>query len=158
MSKAKLPEVTETTPFGALLRERRQERGISLAEVAEHTCIRRPFLEALEEDRFSELPGEAYVTGFLRNYANFLGLDGGEVIERYHLRFKKPVAIKPEQPAVKRLPDHWGGRHKFLILAGLLATLAALFLLVRMWGPSPEPVENTASLPTAASGRDAASE
>jgi cytoskeleton protein RodZ len=68
---------------GALLKSRRQELGLSLAEVAERTYIRRAYLEALEADLFESLPGEAYQSGFLRNYAGTLGLEPGSVLRQW---------------------------------------------------------------------------
>ena len=64
---------------GQLLRETRQEKGIALEDVEEHTRIRAKFLEALEEGHYDKLPTPGHVYGFLRNYALYLGLDVSEV-------------------------------------------------------------------------------
>ncbi len=61
--------------LGQWLREAREARGLSLAEVEEATHIRQQFLSALEADEWASLPNEAVGRGFLRNYALFLGLD-----------------------------------------------------------------------------------
>lgn len=60
---------------GFRLHEGRQRTGLSLKEMAEKTCIRRTYLEALEADRFDLLPGEVYAQGFTRIYAKVVGLD-----------------------------------------------------------------------------------
>jgi cytoskeletal protein RodZ len=65
--------------LGELLRETRESKGISLAEVEEVTRIRQRFLQALEEEDFAALPGEVFARGFLRNYAMYLGLDPQQV-------------------------------------------------------------------------------
>ena len=61
--------------IGAELRARREELGYSLKDVAERTRIRKGFIENLEEDRFSSLPGKAYITGFIKVYAGYLEMD-----------------------------------------------------------------------------------
>ncbi|MCB9160823.1 MAG: helix-turn-helix domain-containing protein [Caldilineaceae bacterium] len=68
--------------LGALLNERREAMGISLAEAEAATRIRQKYLAALESDEWHLLPGEVVGRGFLRNYATFLGLEPNEVVER----------------------------------------------------------------------------
>lgn len=68
--------------LGALLRERREAMGVSLAEVEVATRIRQKYLSALEADEWHLLPGEVVGRGFLRNYADYLGLEPNEVIDR----------------------------------------------------------------------------
>lgn len=68
---------------GVRLREAREEQGVTLAQVEQATRIRRVFLEAIEEERFDALPGEVYVKGFIRNYAQFLGLDPEPLLEGF---------------------------------------------------------------------------
>jgi cytoskeletal protein RodZ len=60
----------------AYLRQIRQEKSIRLEEIALQTHIRLVFLQALEEQRFEELPEPVFVQGFIRRYADKLGLDG----------------------------------------------------------------------------------
>lgn len=68
--------------LGALLRERREQRSISLAEVEKATRIRQKYLAAIEADEWHLLPGEVVGRGFLRNYATYLRLDADSLIER----------------------------------------------------------------------------
>ncbi|HCJ09607.1 MAG TPA: hypothetical protein DHW14_00375 [Clostridiales bacterium] len=69
--------------IGRRLRARREELGLSLEEVQAETKIRRKYLEALEAGDESRIPGAVYLKGFLRSYANFLGLDGWELVREY---------------------------------------------------------------------------
>lgn len=69
-----------TLSIGHRLAARRKEQGLSLEQAAEQTKIRTVYLQALEEDRYGDLPGAAYVTGFLRNYARLLEMDGQELV------------------------------------------------------------------------------
>ena len=80
---------------GALLRASRIRCGEELPQVAEALCIRLCHLEAIEEGRFADLPGPAYMLGFVRTYADHLGLDGEEVIRRLRAE-TEIVAAKPE--------------------------------------------------------------
>jgi cytoskeleton protein RodZ len=65
--------------LGQLLRETREEKGFSPEDVEEQTRIRARFVRALEDGNYDELPTPGHVSGFMRNYALFLGLDVGEV-------------------------------------------------------------------------------
>ncbi|CAN5810817.1 hypothetical protein BH10CHL1_BH10CHL1_10400 [soil metagenome] len=76
---ANIPSIQE---LGAMLRERREAMGASLAEVETSTRIRQKYLAALESDEWNLLPGEVIGRGFLRNYSTYLGLDATEAIER----------------------------------------------------------------------------
>ncbi len=62
------------------LRRTRVAHGLSIEDVATILRIRAGFIEAMEEDRFDDLPGPAYISGFLRTYANHLGLDGEQLV------------------------------------------------------------------------------
>ncbi|HJX39255.1 MAG TPA: RodZ domain-containing protein [Anaerolineae bacterium] len=69
--------------FGQLLREAREKKGLSFAQVEEDTRIRQALVEALEEEDFGKLPSGIYRKGLLRSYALYLGLDPNEVMSLY---------------------------------------------------------------------------
>ena len=69
--------------LGQELRAAREQRGVSIADVQAETKIRSRYLEAIEQGRFDILPGDVYTKGFLKSYAEFLGLDGRAMVERY---------------------------------------------------------------------------
>ena len=85
-SNGVLPEEPQET-VGALLRRTRLAKKQDLRDIASFLCIRYQFLEALEENRYKELPGEAYANGFVRSYAAYLGLDPADIIMRYKQEF-----------------------------------------------------------------------
>lgn len=68
--------------LGAMLRERREAMGVTLAEVEVATRIRQKYLSALEAEEWHLLPGEVVGRGFLRNYADYLGMDAQEIMDR----------------------------------------------------------------------------
>lgn len=69
--------------LGELLREAREAKGLTLAQVQEKIRINSQFLDALESGQHHLLPTPVHVRGFLRNYARFLGLDPQPILERY---------------------------------------------------------------------------
>jgi len=84
-----------TPQVGALLRASRLRVGEDLREIADILCIRYIYLEAIEEGRYGDLPGDTYAVGFIRSYSEHLGLDGEEVIRRF----------KAERAGAKRSND-----------------------------------------------------
>jgi len=78
-------EHSENAGVGPLLRASRQRVGEELRDVAEMLRIRYPYLEAIEEGRFKDLPGQTYAVGFVRAYAEHLGLDSEEVVRRFKI-------------------------------------------------------------------------
>ena len=69
--------------LGEKLRQAREERGISISEVAEQTRISPMYLECIESDNYKPLPGGIFNKGFLKSYAKYVGLDEQEVLQEY---------------------------------------------------------------------------
>lgn len=69
--------------IGEMLRSEREKRGLSLNEVESALKIRAVYIEALETDRFEDIPAEVYRIGYLKNYARLLGLDHNDLVDRY---------------------------------------------------------------------------
>ena len=72
--------------IGSTLREARRRQGLDLHDAERTTRIRVRYLAALEEERFDQLPAEAYAKGFLHTYADFLGLDGDTYVAELNAR------------------------------------------------------------------------
>lgn len=112
---------------GHSLKVVRERRSFALADVSARLRIRRPYLEAIEEGRFGELPGAVYVSGFLRQYAEFLGLDPEQVLKTYQAEsdgavHHRPVLNFPMPRPEERTPRLWlvvGA----LVLAGVVYAL-----------------------------------
>lgn len=81
----------QLTRLGAFLKERRERSGTALQDVETATSIRLAFLEAIEEGKIEELIDGAYARGFIKQYANFLGMDG----ERILREISRGVRTKP---------------------------------------------------------------
>jgi transcriptional regulator with XRE-family HTH domain len=75
--------------IGLVLERARKDRGLSLEEAERATKIRKRYLIGLEQDDYTVLPDAVYARGFLKTYANFLGLDGDGLSQELRTR-KKP--------------------------------------------------------------------
>lgn len=71
------------TPVGEVLRMAREERGLTLDMVADELMIRRFYLESLEAGAFRDLPERVYAIGFVKNYANYIGLEVQPIIDQF---------------------------------------------------------------------------
>jgi hypothetical protein len=112
--------------IGASLREARERRGLSSADVQKAIRIRDRYLTALEEERWELLPGDAYVKGFLRTYADFLGLDGSLYVEEYNSRFAHHDDQLLVPPALaQRSPGLGVGLLRPLVALGVIAAVVA---------------------------------
>ncbi len=69
--------------MGSTLRAEREKRGLTIKDIERETSIRAKYLEALEKGMYDALPGEVYVKGFIRNYADFLHLDAEKLVQEY---------------------------------------------------------------------------
>jgi hypothetical protein len=134
--------------IGASLREARETRGLSLEDVQKALRFRERYLTALEEERWDQLPGgDAYVKGFLRTYAEFLGLNGTLYIEEFNAR----VASQEEEPIVPESLAPRRGRSSLLTrtIVGVFV-LAFVVFAATSWRPgsSPRPTVGVASAAT----------
>ncbi|GGF00135.1 hypothetical protein GCM10011611_02150 [Aliidongia dinghuensis] len=120
-------EGSSSTPpagsVGQLLRQTREGHGWELRDVAAALRIRPDYLEALERNTVEGLPGVAYATGFLRAYADYLGLDGNEAVRRFKTE-KKTLASKPDLSFPVPLTDRGIPGSGLFLIALLLITLA----------------------------------
>ena len=102
---------TANEKIGDVLRKAREAIDTSLDDISALLKIRSDHLQALENDDFERLPGSVYAIGFIRTYATHLGLNAGELIERYkaavavpHLEDQSPnpqTDVEPISGAVK---------------------------------------------------------
>jgi hypothetical protein len=96
--------------IGRSLREARTRRGLDLPQIERDTHIRGKYIVALEDEEFDALPGPAYAKGFLRTYADYLGLDSQQFIDEYNSRFADEEHLAPPQLVKirkRRHPQAW---------------------------------------------------
>lgn len=106
--------------FGEHLKREREMRGVSLEEISAATRISVRFLEALENERWEQLPGGIFNRGFIRSIARFLGLNEDNLIAEYAMEtHERPeIAVWTKEPVRKR--TNW------FAVAGTIVILAAL--------------------------------
>jgi cytoskeletal protein RodZ len=117
--------------LGAQLRQRRVQRSMSIAELSRVTRIPTASLEAIEADRFDELPGEVFVRGFLRAYAQAVGELPADVLARYtSSRRVAHVTPLPIQTPLQAAREGQGRRFGVAIAFVLLLILLSLALSI----------------------------
>ena len=143
--------------IGNSLRDARVRKGLELAELEAETKIRASYLRALEEERFDALPGDSYVKGFLRTYAERLGLDGQLYVDEYNSRFslaEEPVVASRDRGRTRR-----SRAESHAVVVALVGILAVTVLVIAAWkfgatgsegGPSSAPPVSTSAPPVSA--------
>src|SRR5271154_2357114 len=139
------PPENITEPFGPRsagdeLRQRREALGLDLSELAATLRIKPAYLAALEAGRPEELPGAVYAIGFMRAYADYLGLDCGEMLRR----FKQESTLFAAKPDLAfPVPSGERGRPGGVVLVALILAICAYggwFYLSTGEGPRPQRV------------------
>jgi hypothetical protein len=135
--------------IGSSLREARVRQELDFPELEERTKIRPKYLRALEDERFDILPAPTYVRGFLRSYAEALGLDGQPFVDEYNSRFtvgEDDAPLRARRVPVQRrerVP-----RESRMAAVALVAIAIATALVIAAWkfgGPEGEEVPGLAS-------------
>jgi cytoskeletal protein RodZ len=140
--------------IGGSLREARLKRNLTPADVQKAIRIRDRYLQALEEERWELLPGEAYVKGFLRTYADYLGLDGSLYVEEYNSRFARPdePQLVPERFARMNGPFAGVGFLRPLVAVGVIVLIVAGIAAFAAWQLSDSSDGKHGVPPTTSSG------
>ena len=141
---------TADSNIGRILKERREELGRSLQDAADATRIRKTYLESLEDNRFSDLPGRTYVMGFIRVYAAYLGLKSNPLVSRFNdlqgvetePAATVPAAVSTSGLTVKHAAD--GDWRKFFLAFLLVLALGCLLYYLLAVYSSDAPTDDSA--------------
>jgi cytoskeleton protein RodZ len=114
--------------IGNSLREARYRQQLELSDVELATKIRGRYLQALEEENFDALPAQTYVKGFLRTYADYLGLDGQLYVDEFNSRYATGED-EPREPVVARRSSTVHQRHRRLERRGVLLALGGIAIV-----------------------------
>lgn len=141
--------------IGNSLREARLRQHLDFPEAEHGTKIRGKYLRALEEERFEVLPSHTYVKGFLRSYADYLGLDGQLYVDEYNSRF---VGGEDDMPMrARRVPAARGRRRERresnIVLLALLAIALVTALVIAAWRYGGSDTQAVPGLSTSTSTR-----
>jgi cytoskeleton protein RodZ len=142
--------------LGEKLREAREARGFTLAEVAEQTRISALYLESIENDDYRRLPGGIFNKGFVKSYAKFVGINDQEALADYQqlmsqadsaeddLKVYRPEVLTDDRSGPSMMPT-------VILAVVILAAMTGgiLFLVNYLRQPADEPVANTLTPPAA---------
>ena len=130
--------------IGNSLREARLRQGLDFPELEQGTKIRGKYLRALEDEHFDVLPAQTYVKGFLRSYAEYLGLDGQLYVDEYNSRFVVGEEEPQSRPRRSVPPSRGVQVQSRVVLLTLLGIAAVTALVIVAWTrgepPSATPV------------------
>jgi cytoskeleton protein RodZ len=135
--------------IGSSLREARLRQDLDFPELEERTKIRPKYLRALEDEQFEILPAPTYVRGFLRSYAESLGLDGQPFVDEYNSRFtvgEDDAPLRARHAPVQRRDR--GPRESRIAAFALVAIAIATALVIAAWkfgGPEDPSVPGLAA-------------
>lgn len=114
---------------GEILKQKREESGKALKEIAQTLKIRADYLKAIEDEEFEKLPVAVYAKGYIRDYARFLKIDPEAILKAYILKTSPPVPekIPPVDVAdavkTKRPPT------KYLVITAISLAIAVVYIL-----------------------------
>jgi cytoskeletal protein RodZ len=138
--------------IGTSLREARLRQGLDLADVERATKIRPKYLGALEHEQFELLPAQTYVKGFLRTYAEFLGLDGQLYVDEFNSRYSTgedpdvPIRPRRSQAGTRRKQRRWV--ESSVVLGTLVGIAIVTALVIAAWRSGDDPVDRSPAVAT----------
>ena len=153
--------------LGSILKRARQERGLTLHEIAAATKISPVALEALEHNDYSRLPGSIFSRSFVRAFALEVGLDAEAMVNQFlaelarHEREAEHTArhtpVSPDDRAFLERQRRALRAFRFVVVVLAVLALAALVYVAWVWWPAPDETSNrqlrpASSLPTSAAG------
>ena len=145
--------------IGQTLRQARDNRRVALEDASRVTKIKLDILHHLEADEFDQLAGPMYVKGFLKLYAEYLGLDSNAIVDSYvrsqgglrrqGMKIETEATIRARKPAELSLPM----RRVVAAVAALSLLVALVFVLKSLWprhAPVSPPTQTQAAAPATA--------
>jgi len=138
------------TNFGANFKKARESKGLSLEQIAKNTRVSTRFLAAIENEEFHLLPGGIFNKGFVRAYAENVGLDVEQVVAEY----ERLVAVRePNEVVMAAPPPPKSERNLYPIALGVLALAIAIFYIATRESrtvevPRSQPESTTPAVPS----------
>lgn len=124
--------------IGNSLREARLRQSLDYPDIERVTKIRAKYLRALEDESFETLPAQTYVKGFLRTYAEFLGLDGQLYVDEYNSRYvtrDEDVPFRPRRNTSRRSAR---GSDSGMVLGAVIGIAIVCALVIAAWRSGDE--------------------
>ena len=138
--------------IGSSLREARTRQGFDFTEMEFRTKVRAKYLRALEAEQFEQLPGHTYIKGFLRTYAESLGMDGQLYVDEYNSRYvvgeeERPLRTRRVPTQTRRQRQH---RESRLVVIAVTAMILLTALVIAAWkfGDTTDPKVQGVNVPS----------
>lgn len=112
--------------IGEFLKQVREKKGFSIADISEKLCIRKVYIKAIEDGNFKELPPVPYGLGFVRSYAKFLGLNVDRIVQVY----KEEHASGDKELQIFEMPSEITYPTKKYIIGGVVAAFVVYLAFV----------------------------
>jgi cytoskeletal protein RodZ len=128
--------------IGSSLREARERQGYDVTTVERATKIRGKYIRALEDERFELLPAQTYVKGFLRTYAEMLGLDGQIYVDEYNSRYvtgDDETNFRPRRSSARRPQQRARRLESSVVLIALGAIAILTVVVIGAWKSGGKP-------------------
>ena len=106
---------------GSYLKSSREAKNISLSDISQHTKISKWYLDCLEKDELKDIPGGPYIKGYISSYAEFVGIDEDEAIEKYY-------STHPESKLANQADTNIGKKSRFQGLTFISKKISILSL------------------------------
>jgi cytoskeleton protein RodZ len=129
--------------IGSSLREARVRQGLDFPELEQATKIRAKYLRALEEEQFDLLPAQTYVKGFLRSYADYLGLDGQLYVDEFSSRYvvgEDDPMMSPRRSPPPRTAPRIQSRALVLALVGIAVVATLVIVAWKAGSANQQPI------------------
>ncbi len=117
--------------IGEILKEARKKQKKEIKTASRKLCIRKVYLEALENDKIKQLPGPAYTIGFLRSYAVYLKLNANSIVKKYQKESPTPI-IEKQSKTDDTIPLYKNSKYiyfQYLIFFSLI-----VFIILAIYG------------------------
>jgi cytoskeletal protein RodZ len=136
--------------IGSSLREARLRQGLDFPELEQATKIRAKYLRALEDEQFDLLPAQTYVKGFLRSYAEYMGLDGQLYVDEFNSRYvvdgdEGQAPMRPRRSPAPRTTPRVQSRVVMLTLLGIALVTALVIVAWTRGSPQKQAIPGLGS-------------
>jgi hypothetical protein len=121
--------------LGPIFREARVRSGKTIEDATRETKIAKKYLNAIENENFDIFPGETYLIGFLRNYAQFLGLDSDEMVQKY-----RDYKIQEQPAPIEQLTARPRNTRRYVLLVFIAVVIVSALIYVFISGKGEKPV------------------
>lgn len=124
--------------LGLYLKNLREEKKIPVAQIAQALKTKPETIQALEANDFQKIPAPTYVKGYLRSYANYLGINSDDILVEYNRQYptgSKQILVLQGQ----KLPRIGLNINRFIIIAGVIVTIVIAITLFIIFKPEKSP-------------------